>query len=345
MASTYSDLKFELIGTGEQSGVWGATTNINLGTAVEEAISGSADVAFTGSDVTLTLTNTNASQAARNLRLNLTGTSGGARTLTVPTIEKLYIINNNLADTVTVKTAAGTGINIPSGEAFLVFVDGTNVIDAITGINLTGPAPITSGGTGASTALGATQNLGVEVGVDVQAYDAGLDDISGLTVTDGNFIVGDGANWVAESGATARTSLGLGTASDVQFDSFGVGTAASGTTGEIRATNNITAYYSSDIKFKENVKDIDNALDKVNHIGGKTFDWTADYIKDHGGEDGYFVQKHDIGVIAQDVKAVLPEAVREREDGSLAVDYPKLVSLAFAAIRELKAEIEQLKGK
>jgi len=393
MASTYSDLKFELIGTGEQSGVWGATTNINLGTAVEEAITGSADVAFTGSDVTLTLTNTNSSQAARNLRLNLTGTSGGARTLTVPTIEKLYIINNNLADTVTVKTAAGTGVDIPSGEAFLVFVDGTNVIDAITGINLTGPAPITSGGTGASTALGATQNLGVEVGVDVQAYDAGLDDISGLTVTDGNFIVGDGANWVAESGATARaslgvsigsqvqawnaglddisglaltdsnfivgdgtnwvvesgatarTSLGLGTASGVQFDSFGVGTAASGTTGEIRATNNITAYYSSDIKFKENVKDIDNALDKVNHIGGKTFDWTADYIKDHGGEDGYFVQKHDIGVIAQDVKAVLPEAVREREDGSLAVDYPKLVSLAFAAIKELKAEIEQLKGK
>jgi len=206
MASTYSDLKFELIGTGEQSGVWGATTNINLGTAVEEAITGSADVAFTGSDVTLTLTNTNSSQAARNLRLNLTGTSGGARTLTVPTIEKLYIINNNLADTVTVKTAAGTGVDIPSGEAFLVFVDGTNVIDAITGINLTGPAPITSGGTGASTALGATQNLGVEVGVDVQAYDAGLDDISGLTVTDGNFIVGDGANWVAESGATARAS-------------------------------------------------------------------------------------------------------------------------------------------
>ena len=75
MASTYSDLKIELIGSGEQAGTWGATTNTNLGTAIGEAITGSADVAFSSSDVTITLTDTNASQAARNLRLNLTGTS------------------------------------------------------------------------------------------------------------------------------------------------------------------------------------------------------------------------------------------------------------------------------
>ena len=81
MASTYSDLKIELIGTGEQSGTWGTTTNTNLGTALGEAITGSADVPFSSADVTLTLTNTNASQSARNLRLNLTGTSGGARNL------------------------------------------------------------------------------------------------------------------------------------------------------------------------------------------------------------------------------------------------------------------------
>ena len=77
MASTYSELKIELIGTGEQSGTWGITTNTNLGTALGEAITGSADVAFSSADVTITLTNTNTSQTARNLRLNLTGTSGG----------------------------------------------------------------------------------------------------------------------------------------------------------------------------------------------------------------------------------------------------------------------------
>ncbi|RPH84794.1 MAG: hypothetical protein EHM73_15890, partial [Chroococcales cyanobacterium metabat2.561] len=67
MASTYSQLKIELIGTGEQSGTWGATTNTNLGTAIEEAITGSVEVPFSSADVTLTLTNSNASQTARNL--------------------------------------------------------------------------------------------------------------------------------------------------------------------------------------------------------------------------------------------------------------------------------------
>ena len=99
--STFSPLKIELIGTGEQDGTWGTTTNVNLGTAIEEAITGTVDVAFSSADVTLTLTDTNGSQTARNLRLNLTGTSGGARNLYVPTIEKFYIINNGLADAVT----------------------------------------------------------------------------------------------------------------------------------------------------------------------------------------------------------------------------------------------------
>jgi hypothetical protein len=136
----------------------------------------------------------------------------------------------------------------------------------------------------------------------------------------------------------------VGTSNDVQFDSFGVGTAASGTTGEIRATNNITSFYSSDAKFKENVVDIPNALDAVLAIGGKLFDWTDDYINAHGGADDYFLNKADFGVIAQDVQRVFPRAVRVREDGSLAVDYEKLSALAFAAIVELKREVDQLKG-
>ena len=137
----------------------------------------------------------------------------------------------------------------------------------------------------------------------------------------------------------------VATTSNVQHNSLGIGTAASAVAGEIRATNNITAYYSSDKKFKENIQDIPNALEKVNAIGGKLFDWNDEYIQEHGGEDGYFVQKSDFGVIAQDVESVFPIATRTRPDGSLAVDYEKLCALAFAAIKELKSEVEVLKGQ
>ena len=132
MPSTYSQLKIELIATGEQTGTWGATTNTNLGTALEEAITGSADVTFASGDVTLDLTNTNATQAARHLRLNLIGTTGGAsRNLVVPTIQKLYLINNTCSDPITVKNSTGTGIAVGAGKTNFVYNDGSNVVDAI----------------------------------------------------------------------------------------------------------------------------------------------------------------------------------------------------------------------
>lgn len=163
MASTYSNLKIELITTGEQAGTWGATTNTNLGTALEEAITGTVDVSFSSADVTLTLTDTNATQTARNLRLNLTGTSGGARNLIVPAIEKLYIVNNGLADAVTVKNSTGTGIAVPAGKTMLVFNNATNVVDVttyLTSLTLGSALPVASGGSGAATLTGVLKGNG-----------------------------------------------------------------------------------------------------------------------------------------------------------------------------------------
>jgi len=162
MASTYSDLKIELIGTGEQTGTWGTTTNNNFSVAVGEAITGSADVAFSSADVTVTLTDTNAAQTARNLRLNLTGTSGGARNLILGSgcqIEKLYLVNNGLADAVTVKNTSGTGIAVPAGKSMFVFNNGTNVVDATTylsSLTLGSALPVASGGTGVTSSTGST---------------------------------------------------------------------------------------------------------------------------------------------------------------------------------------------
>jgi hypothetical protein len=135
MPSTYSPLNIELPATGEQSGTWGNTTNTNLGTALEEAIVGSADVTFTnGNDTTVTLTDSNASQTARNLRLNLIGSSNAAQSLILGSgcqIEKLYLVNNTLGHDITVKNTTGTGIVVPAGKTMFVYNNGTNVVEAV----------------------------------------------------------------------------------------------------------------------------------------------------------------------------------------------------------------------
>jgi hypothetical protein len=132
---------------------------------------------------------------------------------------------------------------------------------------------------------------------------------------------------------------------NTQVLSLGVGTTPSAVVGEIRATNEISAFFSSDVALKENIKSVYDPLNIVCQIGSKTFDWTDSYIKNRGGEDGYFVRKSDFGVIAQDVEKVFPLAIRKREDGTLAVDYEKLSTLAFGAIEQLLSKIEMLDNR
>ena len=132
MASTYStNLKIELIGTGEQAGTWGTTTNSNLGTALEQAIVGKADVTMSSTTITLTLTNSNAAQDARAIYLNLTGSPGGAAVLEVPAVQKPYIVKNGSDQEVTIKVSGQTGVVIPAGSIVLVYNDGTDVGAAV----------------------------------------------------------------------------------------------------------------------------------------------------------------------------------------------------------------------
>jgi len=135
MASTYSNLAIELIGTGDQDGTWGISTNNNLQYALQEAIANTANVAITGGAATDTMawsTSSNLSQPARFLRLNLTGTGGTTGNLIVPTLSggKNYYIKNSSDTAVTVKTVAGSGILVPAGKSMSLYQDGTNVVEA-----------------------------------------------------------------------------------------------------------------------------------------------------------------------------------------------------------------------
>ena len=156
MASTYSQLKIELIGTGDQAGTWGATTNTNLGTALEEAITGSANVTFASSNVALALTDTNATQTARNLRLNLVGAITNQQHLFVPAIEKQYLVVNGLSNSVIIANggntgATGTTFTLPAGRSSIVFNDGTNINDVVTFVSTLGNVTITGGTANALT--------------------------------------------------------------------------------------------------------------------------------------------------------------------------------------------------
>ena len=124
--------------------------------------------------------------------------------------------------------------------------------------------------------------------------------------------------------------------------SLGVGTAASGNQGEIRASNNITAYYTSDARLKQDVNPISDPLSKIMLITGVNFNWTDQFIADSGGVDGYFVRREDVGVIAQEIQSILPEAVAQRGDGFLAVRYEKIIPLLIEAIKELKVKVDTL---
>jgi len=142
MSSTYSpNLALELTGTGEQAGNWGATNNLNIGTLLEQAISGYVTQSVaTGTDTTLTMSN-GASATARNMNIELTGTGGASTNLIVPANKKLYFIyNNTSAGQVTVKVSGGTGISVANGTKVVLVYNGTDVVYAVNYVSNAGLA-------------------------------------------------------------------------------------------------------------------------------------------------------------------------------------------------------------
>jgi hypothetical protein len=195
----------------------------------------------------------------------------------------------------------------------------------LSGTSYNGSGAVTIANTGV---LSITTNTGLSSNVsatgNVTITNAGVTSVAGTS------------NQVSVSGATGAVTFSL-----PQNIHSGAAPTFAGLTinGAITATGDITAYYTSDIRLKENIAVIPNALEKVNQISGNTYDWKEGY-------DAVHLHKGtDVGVIAQEIEAVLPQAVVDREIGYKAVNYEKIIPLLIEAIKELSDKVKELESR
>lgn len=223
MASTYSpSLRIELIGTGDQSGLWGDTTNNNLGALIEQSITGVESIPMLDTDYTLSALNGSVDEA-RNAVLLFTsvGSLTGSRNIIIPAVEKLYIVKNATTggQNLVVKTSGGAGYTVPNGQTGFLYCDGTNCYQAVTALDspaLTGipTAPTAANGTNttqiATTAFVAANGIpvgGTGFGVRTGPSTTVLRSITagtGVTVTNGDGVSGNPA--IANTGTLSINS-------------------------------------------------------------------------------------------------------------------------------------------
>jgi hypothetical protein len=208
MASTYSPtLRIELIGNGEQAGTWGTTTNSNLGSLIEQAITGVQTITMVDSTYTLTAFD-GAPDESRNAVLVLSGSLGSPQNLIAPSVEKVYIISNQTGNTVTIKTSGGNGAAIPTNSYAQVYCDGTNFFNASPNVNnidgnLTVTGSITANANVTANNASITNNL--TAGANITANNVSVTNnlAVGGTVTG---IPGRIVQTVRTSGTSASTS-------------------------------------------------------------------------------------------------------------------------------------------
>ena len=274
------------------------------------------------------------------------------------------ITNAKIADNAVTTDQISVSGNGTSGQALTSDGDGTFSFTTITGnaYDLEVPSGTTairlaqtaggsdndditlSGGTGISIARTSASEITItNDSTNTNSFATGGSLSSGtLTITGNSGFSSFTVDGFSTATNQTRSSLSIDTGDSVQFGGLGAGTSAA--SGEVRATGEITAFYSSDIALKENINPIENALSKVMSLGGYNYDWKDSYVKDRGGIDGYFVRKSDVGVLAHEIEKVVPEAHATREDGTGAVRYEKIVPLLIEAIKDLNKEIKELKN-
>jgi len=238
-------------------------------------------------------------------------------------------------------TAGGVATIAANSVALGTDTTGNYVASLVAGTNIT---LANNTGEGATPTIGLTNNTisGISLGSNLAALTIG----TGLSGTSYN---GSTAVTIANTGVTsnvAGTGVSVSGATGAVTISIGqsVATSASPTfagltiNGAITATGDITAYFTSDKRHKNNIQTIPNALEKVSKLNGVTWEWNDDVNE-------VTKQSPKTGLIAQEVLEVLPEVVKQKEDGFLGLDYSKMMGLLVEAIKEQQSQIEELKSK
>jgi hypothetical protein len=272
-------------------------------------------------------------------------TAGNVGIGTAAPSQKLHVAGGALitgAATVSGALAAGSTLAVAGAAT----VDGSLAVTGATTVSstLTVSGASTYNGQGDFTALqnvGTLRTSSTSLG-GIEVRSASTNDAAFMTFhRPGNYASYFGIdtdNYFAVGGWSAGAAL-----ANFKCNSFSASGAVA-VTGALTAGGNITAFFSSDERLKENVVNISNPLEKLALLNGVTFDWKDSYIESQGGLDAMFVRKNDVGIIAQDLEKVLPQLVAERSDGYKAVKYDRIVALLIEAVKELKAEVDSLKN-
>ena len=332
MATYVNNLRLKEIGTGDESGTWGTSTNTNL-ELIGEALGFGTEAITTNADTHTTTIADGSTDAGRAMFLKYTGTLDSSCTITIGpnTLKRFHIIENATSGSQNIVISQGSGANITigPGDAKAVYLDGAGsgaaVVDAFVDLDLSGGSVNVS--TVKTNSGDMTFDSAADIILDADGADVIFKDAGTAIATHTN----SSSDYVIKTNVNDKDFIikGVDNSSEITaltIDMSGAGAAT--------FNNDVTAF--SDKRLKTDIEPITNALTKVMQMQGV-------YYKRNDVEDA----REQVGVLAQDMEAVLPEVVLTADDKmqTKSVDYGKICSVLIEAIKELKNEIEELKAK